>query len=297
MTKTVITTDSGSNPVNMENMIPCIIIDSNDKNYYDMKKINSETNIEVINNLEVFKRAVSGERFHTSSPNFEDYRLVMTDFLEKGYNVVHIAMSSGISAGSVNTACIVANELNEEYGENRVNIIDSLTGGSGGTVLNDYANDLVKKELTTKEIVEELEKVKKELLTSFYISKVEGFVKSGRAPVGVTLSDILSFRYRIDVKENGKLFPNLPVLRGNINVQFMKWLKTLVNENNIHKYNPYYISLLKTQLKEIDIDNAINYLKSFNYFKTDIQVHEFYGAICSYGVEDQIGIGLIKKYK
>ena len=206
-------------------------------------------------------------------------------------------MSSGISDGSVNSSNMAASILNDKYGDNRVTVIDTLTGGSGGTVLNTYAEELLECGLTTKEIVEKIEHAKHNLVTSFYISKVEGFVKSGRAPVGLTLSDMLSFRYRIDVKENGKLFPNFPVLRGRIHSQFMKWLKTIVNESNIYEYNPYYISLLKTRLNEIEIEEAIKYLERFRYFQTEIKANDFYGAICSYGVEDQVGIGLIKKNK
>ena len=38
MNKTVITTDSGCNPRSMELMVPCVVVDSKEKSYYDMKK-------------------------------------------------------------------------------------------------------------------------------------------------------------------------------------------------------------------------------------------------------------------
>ena len=62
MNKTVITTDSGCNPRNMDLMIPCLVLDENDNNYYDMVKI-SDDNIPVITNIEIFdiEEAINNE--------------------------------------------------------------------------------------------------------------------------------------------------------------------------------------------------------------------------------------------
>lgn len=293
MIKTIITTDSGSNPRNNENMIPCIIIDSDGNSYYDMKKIIAD-DIPVLTNHEAFNKAIKGERLKTAAPNINDFITIMTPYLEKNYNIVHLAMSSGISAGSVNGAKVAADMLNDEYGK-RVTVIDTLTGGSGGTIINDYAEDLLKKGLSTTEIINELENVKHYIFTSFYISKVGGFVKSGRAPKEAIISDKLSLRYRIDINDKGRLYPKLPPFHGNIRSQFMKYLRTIINESNKLQYNPNYFSLLITKLKEININEIKEYLYSLNYFDEKvINELEFSGVISSYGVEDQVGIGLIK---
>lgn len=294
MRKVVITTDSGCNPKDTTNMIPAIVFDGEDKNYYDMKKVDVESDIEIIGNFEVFDRAISGEKFHTSAPNINDYLIVQRNLLEQDYDVVHLSMGSGISAGSVNASNIASTMLNDEYAENRVTSIDTMTAGGGGAVINEYANYLVSQNLSKKEIVDELENMKKQVFATFFIAKVEGFVASGRAPVGITLSDKLSFRYRVDINEHGKLFPKFPILRGSVNSQFMKYLKTIINENNITEYNPNYLAFIITRLKEINLEEAIEYINSFNYFKP-VEVQNFYAAICSYGTIDQVGIGLIKK--
>ena len=295
MTKTVITTDSGCNPRDISNMIPSVVIDSNDNSYCDTKRVTSEDK-RIITNMEALDRAKGGEKLRTASPVINDFLEVMRKHLDDGFDIVHLAMSSGISYGSVNSSRVAADILNDEYGSNRVTVIDTLTGGSGGTIINDYANSLVKKGLTSKEIVKELEEVKKRLLTSFYISKVEGFVKSGRAPAKTILSDKLLLRYRIDINDKGKLFPKLPPYHGKINSQFIKYLKNIINEKNMEEYDPNYFSLLITRLNEIDIEEAKNYLLSLNYFNKELLNElEFYSVICAYGVEDQIGIGLIKK--
>ncbi|MBQ9011216.1 MAG: DegV family protein [Bacilli bacterium] len=296
MSKTVITTDSGCNPRNMDNMVPCIVIDSNEINYYDMKKIstNEKDTIEVITNEEAFLRASQGEKLHTSSPTINDYITLITPYLENDIDVIHLSMGSGISAGSVNSSQMAANTLNEKYG-NRVYVIDTLTAGSGGTVIVDYAEDLLKKGQSTKKIIEELQKIKSKILSSYYISKVEGFISSGRAPKEAILSDKLSLRYRIDVNDKGKLFPK-GVMHGGVHKQFMKYLKKIVNPSNVEQYNPNYLALLITKLNKIELEEAKDYLKSLDYFnEKNINEFMFYSAIASYGVEDQVGIGLIKK--
>lgn len=294
MRKTVITTDSCMNPKCMDNMVPCIVVDSKEKEYYDMKKI-SDDKIPAINNLEVFSRALSGEKFHTAAPNIMDFMNTMKIYVENGFDVIHLSTSNGISSGSLNGAKIAADFLNGDFGKDRVRIIDTLTAGSGGCVLNSYANDLTKLMVSSEEIYNELERVKHDILSTYYISKVEGFVSSGRAPRTLKLSDKLSLRYRIDVNKNGNLVP-AGIYRGNIKKEFMKYLKDIINEKNMDKYDPMYIEILVTRLKEINAQQIKEYINSLNYFKVkNLEVVPFYSAISSYGVEDQVGIGLIKK--
>ena len=104
----------------------------------------------------------------------------------------------------------------------------------------------------------------------------------------------LSLRYRIDVNDKGNLFPK-GIYRGKIGKEFMKHLKKIINSDNIEEYNPNYISLLISKLKEINIEEEKEYINSFHYFNEDlVKEFMFYSAISSYGVEDQVGIGLIK---
>ena len=243
--ETIITTDSGSNPRNMDNMVPCIIVDAKENSYYDMKKMNND--IPVISNIEVFERAYSGERFHTAAPNINDIVTTMRPYLEQGKKIIHLAMSSGISEGSVNGAKVAADMLNEEF-EDSVTVIDTLTGGSGGTIMNEYASHLINMDISYDGIIKRLEDVKTRLLTTFYISKVEGFVNSGRAPREAKLLDKLSLRYRIDISSSGKLYPKLPPYHGGINKAFMQYLRNIINDNNKNLYDPNYISLLVTRL-------------------------------------------------
>ena len=293
--RTIITTDSGSNPRDISNMAPCLIVDSNGMMYYDMRKINKD-NIQSISNIEVFKKALSGGIFTTLAPNIGDIMAIMRSHVEEGNKVIHISMSSGISAGSVNAARVAADIINE--GENNVTVIDSLTGGSGGTIINDYAENLAAMGVPYEEIVEKVLEVRNRILTSFYISKIEGLINSGKVPEEAIILDDLSFRYRVDINQSGRLYPKLPPYYGNVKKEFMKYLKTIINEENKNMYDHDYFALLISKLNEIDIDEVKNYLESLKYFNSKlIDSIPFYGAISAYGVEDQVGIALIKKGK
>ena len=294
MRKTVITEDSGCNPRNIINMIPCQIIDTKNISYYDTKRISDNKN-KVITSSEIFDRIYNGEKFHTGSPSISDYSTLMLKYLEEDYDIVHLSMSSAISGGSYNSSMVAREMLNYNYGEDRIKVVDTLNIGSGGTVITDYANYLASLNIPSKEIVKELEEVKNRIISTYYISQVKGFVSSGRAPKVAGLSDKMSFRFRIDVNNEGKFMPRLPVYRGGIKSQFLKFLKSIINEETINNYDPEFISLNITKLKEIDIEEAKEYINSFNYFESKVEELNFYSAITAYGVEDQVGIGLIKK--
>jgi len=292
MKKVIVTTDSGMNPTNKEYMVPGLILSKEDnKNYYDTVK-GVDSNIDFISPSNLFQLRKEGKRFTTSASTSNDYKTLFVELLEKGYDVLHLSMSSGISSASCNISYNLINTLSEEY-DNKIYFIDSITAGSGGTILYKYAEDLVNKGYDIDYIKEEIEKIKYKILSSYYISIMSGYRESGRVPYGTKLLDMLSIRYRIDINDNGELYPK-KIYRGRIDKTITKYIEDIINENTIELYNPNYLSLLNMPLNKIDKNKILEYIKSFNYFNNIIE-EEFYGTITAYGVEDQIGIGLIKK--
>lgn len=291
MSKTVITTDSGLNPINHNNMVPGVIISKNDM-YYDTVKINPLDGVEAISSKEIMKKRAQGNKFSTSAPSYGDYVSVFNKLLDQDKEIVHLSMSSGISSGSVNMAMNVINTIKDDR-NCELYLVDTLTGGSGGTVIAKYAEDLANLGLSAKEIRRELEDVKYKLLSTYYISDFSGYRESGRVPSGTKFLDMLSIRYRIDINEKGSLFPK-KFYRGKISSTASKYVKELINENTIDLYDPSYVSFLKMPLDQINRDELIDYIKSFNYFK-EILEDDFLGTISAYGVKDQLGIGMIRK--
>ena len=192
MSKTVITTDSGLNPINHNNMVPGVIINGNDM-YYDTVKVNKVNNIKAINSKEILSKRMNGYKFSTSAPSYGDYVSIFNKLLDEGKEIVHLSMSSAISSGSVNMAMNVINTIKDER-DCELYLVDTLTGGSGGTVIARLAEDLADRGLNAKEIKDQLEKLKHRILSTYYISDFSGYRESGRVPSGTKFLDMLCVR-------------------------------------------------------------------------------------------------------
>ena len=290
MNQIIISTDSGMNPENKKYMIPGLVMDSSGKEYYDTKSL--EDTIPSIQMEDIFKGFKEGKIYQTSAPKLYDYYQMFHHWLEQGLDILHLSVSEHISSSSLNISMKMIEELKEKY-PNRIEGVNSKTAGSGGAVLCSYANRLLEEKRSLLELKEELEKLKTKVVGSHFISSCKGYVRSGRVPKGLKVADLLGFRYRVDSNAEGKLVPK-KIYRGKIDMQAMKYMKDLVNEENIEEYRPEYLALLHMPLKEIDYKRIKEYLQSFHYFQNIIEL-PFYGTISAYGVEDQLGLGIIKK--
>lgn len=61
--------------------------------------------------------------------------------MEKGQNILHVTLSSGIS-GSYNSAMLAKRYLEEKYPNLKIKVVDSLGASSGYGLLMSYLADL-----------------------------------------------------------------------------------------------------------------------------------------------------------
>lgn len=90
---------------------------------------------------EFYKKIQEGSLASTSQVNVEEYIEFFEPFLQKGMDVLHISLSSGIS-GTFNSANIARDELLEKYPDRKILLVDSLGASSGYGLLVDMAADL-----------------------------------------------------------------------------------------------------------------------------------------------------------
>lgn len=83
-----------------------------------------------------YKAMEAGAMTKTSQINQEEYMEYFRQFLDEGYDVLHCALSSGIS-GTVNSARLAKEALEEEYPDRKIYVIDSLAASSGFGLLMD----------------------------------------------------------------------------------------------------------------------------------------------------------------
>lgn len=272
MNKIILTSDSGIDPTNEQNMIPALIIENGEKTYKDCLEINSS---------KILKRIKEENVFTTSSSLLGDYYNMFSKIFENGDDVIHLYMSSGISEGSFNFAFLTANTLNEEY-NNKVYVIDTLNGATGGTLIYNIADGLIKKEYSAKSIIEYLNILKNNILTSFYVPDPKGFIRSGRNKSELCIKD-------------KAILMGLKIFKSKRKDGMMKLTQNIINEQNKYEYDSKIAVVGTIKERYVLIDDIITYLEDLNYFDKIIR-KDINGIVAAYGLEDLCGISLIKKY-
>jgi len=297
MKKIVLTTDSAMCPIKKQDsiIVPTQIIDSNNKSYYDNGEISNKKILEDMDNGLIYK---------TSSPLLGDFEKTFRSVLEEGKDIIHLSVGSHVSQGSVNGANLIANELNEEY-ENKVYVVDSLNGATGGTLLYELAyEEILNSKLPTKKIVDKLNQLRKSIKTSFYVPNIDGYVRSGRDKTKSSLKNtVLSttsklaklgcFKFRVDLNNDGELYLK-KFFRSSAEQGMQKMVMDIVNEKNIETFDKKLVAVGSLYKDKVDLEKIKSYLKSFKYFDNIIE-NDIGSVIAAYGCNDLCGIALMKK--
>ncbi|MDR1329263.1 MAG: DegV family EDD domain-containing protein, partial [Oscillospiraceae bacterium] len=90
---------------------------------------------------EFYETVAAGAMPVTSQLNVTEYIALFEPFLRAGTDVLHLALSSGIS-GSYGSAKIAEEELRPKYPDRKIYVIDSLAASSGYGLLLDAALDM-----------------------------------------------------------------------------------------------------------------------------------------------------------
>lgn len=294
MSKIIITTDSGIDSIDKTTMIPGRVVQDGTNSYRDVVEITSK---EILNGIK------EGHVYKTSSPVMEDYEKTFVKYLEQKYDIIHLSMSSGISEGSVNSANLMASMLDEQY-ENKIHVVDTLNGATGGTLINEIAQSLVNNGLSTSQVLQQLEIIKKQIQTSFYVPNPEGFIKSGRNKselclkqkamlMGIKTTLIAGIKFRVDFNEEGNLYTK-GFFKTKTSSGMMKLVKSLVSEETKEMYDPCCVVIGNLNEKEVNMDEVKDYLENLNYFERIIR-QDINGVVAAYGSDDLCGISLVKK--
>ena len=94
--------------------------------------------MEGLSSKEFFQKLREGKMAVTSQVNPDEAKEALEAFLKEGKDILHLAFSSGLS-GTYNSMRIAAEELEEEYPERKVIVIDTLCACLGEGLLLYYA--------------------------------------------------------------------------------------------------------------------------------------------------------------
>ena len=128
---------------------------------------------------EFYERMKNGELPQSQANNPAVIEDKFRSVLDRGLDIIHIAFSSALS-GSYNNVCMVARELEEEYPEARITVIDSLNVSLGETILLLHAAELKDKGSSYDEIVSDLETYKQHINVQFTVDDLFHLQRGGR---------------------------------------------------------------------------------------------------------------------
>ncbi len=154
-----------------------------------------------------FKTMEDGAMTKTTQPNSDEFVEFLSPFLEKGLDVVHVCLSSGIT-GVLLSANIAKEILEEKYPDRKIYIIDSLAASRGLGLLVDKLADLRDEGYTAKQLYDWAEENKLNLHHWFYTTDLTYFVRGGRvSKASGWFGSILNICPLLHVDSTGHLVP------------------------------------------------------------------------------------------
>ncbi len=156
---------------------------------------------------EFYRRMAEGEDTATSQVNVSEYLEYFCKLLEEGKDVLHMALSSGIS-GSVNSARSAAAIAQERYPDRHVYIVDSLAASSGFGLFLDKLADLRDEGKSIEEVRDWAEANKTKMHHWFFSTDLTFYVKGGRiSKAAGWFGGLLSICPLMNVNDKGQLVP------------------------------------------------------------------------------------------
>ena len=160
---------------------------------------------------EFYERIDEGAMPVTSQCNTEEYKDFFTPMLEEGNDILHICLSSGIS-GTYNSARIAKEELEEQFPERKIYIIDSLGASSGYGMLVDALYENRERGMSIDENAKWAEEQKLHIHHWFFSNDLTHFKRGGRiSPAAAAFGNVLNICPLLHVDQEGKLIPKKKV--------------------------------------------------------------------------------------
>lgn len=143
----------------------------------------------------------------TAQVNTEQYIQLFEPVLMEGKDVLHLALSSGIS-GTINSANVAKVQMEEKYPDRKVIVVDSLAASSGFGMLVDAAVANQEKGMDLEENAQWLQENKNRLHHWFFSTDLTSFIRGGRiSKVSGFFGQALNICPLMNVNNEGKLIP------------------------------------------------------------------------------------------
>lgn len=126
-----------------------------------------------------YEAMANGADTKTSQINVAEFTDYFEGFLKEGKDILHLSLSSGIS-GVINSAMIAKENLQEQYPDRKIYILDSLAASSGYGLLMDKLADLRDEGKSINEVYKWANDNRLRLNHWFFSTDLTFYVKGGR---------------------------------------------------------------------------------------------------------------------
>ena len=155
--------------------------------------------------VDFYDRLRAGEMATTSAVNVGDYHDALRPILESGKDVLVLAFTSGLST-TYQSAVIAAEELQEEFPERKIAVVDTLSASRGEALLVWYAAKMQKEGKSLEEVRDWVEANKLNLLHWFTVNDLHHLKRGGRiSATTAVVGSMLQIKPILHVDNEGKL--------------------------------------------------------------------------------------------
>lgn len=148
-----------------------------------------------------------GKVFKTSLPNLAESEALFRELLGSGRDVLYIAFSSGLSS-TYQALSLMAAQLQEEFPERRIHVVDSLAASGGQGLLVWYAVQHARAGESIDQVRDWLEENKLHLAHWFTVDDLMFLFRGGRvSKTAAWAGTLLNIKPVLHVDDEGHLIP------------------------------------------------------------------------------------------
>lgn len=160
---------------------------------------------------EFYKKMAEGAETKTSQVNIDEFIDYFTPFLEKGLDILHVCLSSGLS-GVYNSALIAKEDLLEKFPDRKIFIVDSLGASSGYGLFMDKLADLRDEGMPIEALNDWANENKLKLHHWFFSTDLTFYVKGGRiSKTAGWFGTVLKICPLLNMDNLGRLIPRYKI--------------------------------------------------------------------------------------
>lgn len=158
-----------------------------------------------LSDKEFFQKLREGKMSVTSQINPEEAKEMLEPYVKEGKDVLHLAFSSALS-GTCNSMKIAAEELQEEYPEAKVIVVDTLCACMGEAMLLYYALKQKEAGKTIEEVAQWVEENKLHVCHNVTVDDLFHLHRGGRvSKTAAVLGTMVKVKPIIHMDDNGAL--------------------------------------------------------------------------------------------